>query len=402
MKSGENSGICDIFWEARPFFTGIFGSVVGIRATGVYRCQILEDIILAGFIKQTGKHKSSFLPKLLFLLSTLLIPLLAIPSALATPADGLGSTSQQIGDLEARSQELDADYRQALTDLVAVDSEVTRYSNEIAGTTQRQADIQASIREEQQRLDDYQSQLSDRQVALEKRLRSSYKSNDVGYLEVVMGAGDFSDFLNRVDMINYIADEDRQLITAVQDAKRGVEDKIASLSEKHNQLAGTIEQLSTAQSNLIAAQGRQQSVVDSLQNEKFANEGQLSQLQAEAASIEARMNQIQQQSAAAASGNDGAGYGGNTAPAAGGSSFTMTATAYCLGGTTATGMPVGRGIIAVDPGVIPLGSRVYVSGYGDAIAADTGGAIGGNRIDVWLPCGEAYAWGVRTVTVTVY
>ena len=65
-------------------------------------------------------------------------------------------------------------------------------------------------------------------------------------------------------------------------------------------------------------------------------------------------------------------------------------------------MPVGRGIIAVDPSVIPLGSRVHVSGYGDAIAADTGGAIQGNIIDVWLPCGEAYSWGRRTVTVTVY
>jgi 3D (Asp-Asp-Asp) domain-containing protein len=65
-------------------------------------------------------------------------------------------------------------------------------------------------------------------------------------------------------------------------------------------------------------------------------------------------------------------------------------------------MPVGRGIIAVDPNVIPLGSRVHVSGYGDAIAADTGGAIHGNIVDVWLPCGEAYAWGRRTVTITVY
>ena len=64
---------------------------------------------------------------------------------MATPSDELGTTSQQIGDLEARSQELDADYRQALTDLVAVDSEVTRYSNEIAETTQRRADIQATI-----------------------------------------------------------------------------------------------------------------------------------------------------------------------------------------------------------------------------------------------------------------
>ena len=318
---------------------------------------------------------------------------------MATSADELGANSQQIGNLEARTQELDANYQQALRDLVAVDSEVNRYSNEIAGTNQRRADIQAAIAEDQARLDEYQSQLNNRQGALEKRLRGSYKSDDVGYLEMVMGAGDISDFLNRVDMINYIAEEDRQLITAVQDAKRGIEEKIANLSDMRNQLAGTAEQLGAAQTNLLDAKGRQQSVVGSLQSEMQANQGQVAQLQAEAASIEARMNDMQQQATSVSSGG-GSGY--SPPPSGGGASYSMEATAYCLGGTTASGMPVGHGIIAVDPSVIRLGSRVHVSGYGDAIAADTGGAIVGNRIDVWLPCGDAYAWGRRTVTVTVY
>ena len=79
----------------------------------------------------------------------------------------------------------------------------------------------------------------------------------------------------------------------------------------------------------------------------------------------------------------------------------VVATSYCLVGSTADGASAGRGIIAVDPSVIPLGSKVKVDGYGEAVAADTGGAIKGDRIDVWLPCGEAYAWGVRTVNLTV-
>jgi len=60
-------------------------------------------------------------------------------------------------------------------------------------------------------------------------------------------------------------------------------------------------------------------------------------------------------------------------------------------------------VIAVDPNVIPLGSRVWVEGYGEAIAADTGGAIKGNIIDV-LVASEAYAadnWGRRTVKVKI-
>lgn len=81
----------------------------------------------------------------------------------------------------------------------------------------------------------------------------------------------------------------------------------------------------------------------------------------------------------------------------------MDAVAYHLPGYTASGLPVGVGVIAVDPRVIPLGTKVYVPGYGPAVAADTGSAIIGNIIDLWMPStAQARAWGRRTVTITVY
>lgn len=81
----------------------------------------------------------------------------------------------------------------------------------------------------------------------------------------------------------------------------------------------------------------------------------------------------------------------------------VEATAYCLRGQTRTGTPVRKGVVAVDPKVIPLGSVLYVEGYGWGRAEDTGAAIKGNKIDVWLPTREeALKWGRRTVTVYVY
>lgn len=92
--------------------------------------------------------------------------------------------------------------------------------------------------------------------------------------------------------------------------------------------------------------------------------------------------------------------------------LTMVATAYTddaaenwpwAGAPSYIGLPLARGIVAVDPKVIPMGSKLYIEGYGEAIAADQGGAIKGNRIDLFMDSkSEAYAWGMRTVKVTVY
>jgi len=78
-----------------------------------------------------------------------------------------------------------------------------------------------------------------------------------------------------------------------------------------------------------------------------------------------------------------------------------SATSYCLTGTTATGTQAGPGSIAVDPTVIKLGSHLYVPGYGYGYAVDTGSAIKGTLIDVWLTCDAAIQWGRRSVTIYV-
>lgn len=83
-------------------------------------------------------------------------------------------------------------------------------------------------------------------------------------------------------------------------------------------------------------------------------------------------------------------------------------TAYCNGcsGTTATGINLRANpdvkVIAVDPRVIPLGTKVHVEGYGYAVAGDTGGAIKGNKVDLFVKSkSQATNWGVRNVTLTI-
>jgi 3D (Asp-Asp-Asp) domain-containing protein len=100
---------------------------------------------------------------------------------------------------------------------------------------------------------------------------------------------------------------------------------------------------------------------------------------------------------------------GSSAPS--GKTITMVATGYdsswasnypYYGQPSYTGMPLQRGVVAVDPNVIPMGTKLYVEGYGNAIAADQGGAIKGNRIDLYFDSHqEAMNWGMKTIKVTI-
>ena len=83
----------------------------------------------------------------------------------------------------------------------------------------------------------------------------------------------------------------------------------------------------------------------------------------------------------------------------------VSATAYCIVGTTATGRPTSESVMAVDPRVIKLGTACIVQGssgdFGYRIAADTGGDIKGNKIDIWMPAGS-YPGGFGWRPMRVY
>ncbi|MGG0473013.1 LysM peptidoglycan-binding domain-containing protein [Priestia aryabhattai] len=145
-----------------------------------------------------------------------------------------------------------------------------------------------------------------------------------------------------------------------------------------------------------AAPEAQQAQAPAEQAQKEQQQAQAEQAQKE--QQQAQAEQAQQQPA-------------ESSQQASGKSMTVEATAYtanCAGcsGTTATGVDLkanpNQKVIAVDPSVIPLGSKVYVEGYGEAVAADTGGAIKGNRIDVFVPSeGDAQQFGRKSVKITV-
>ena len=86
-----------------------------------------------------------------------------------------------------------------------------------------------------------------------------------------------------------------------------------------------------------------------------------------------------------------------------GRSFVALVTGYSVQGRTASGLPTQWGVVAVDPSVVPLGTKIQIDGFSDVfVAADTGGAVKGNWIDVYFPnSGDAFNFGMQSRRVTI-
>ena len=81
---------------------------------------------------------------------------------------------------------------------------------------------------------------------------------------------------------------------------------------------------------------------------------------------------------------------------------TFTVTCYALDGTTASGHPVSSDVVAVDPDVIPLGTRIHIEGVGVRVARDTGSKVQGHRLDIWHPSSDwCRQFGVQQLAVTL-
>jgi 3D (Asp-Asp-Asp) domain-containing protein len=230
------------------------------------------------------------------------------------------------------------------------------------------------------------------------RLRQLYVEGDVDPLAVLLGAESLDDALSALDGLNRLAEQDRTIIEQLATAKETLRSALAELAAKRAELQASLDQAREAHAYLLRVQAQQSAYLGSLRRQQELNRSQIANLSAQAAAS-------QQQSEDASSGGGG-GTGGSKPPPpppVSGSKVTVSSTGYCLKGTTATGIPVGWGVVAVDPSFIPLGTRMFVPGYGEGVAADTGSAVRGAMIDLWFPtCTQATAWGRRTITITLH
>ena len=327
--------------------------------------------------------------------------------AVVLPASGAGSGSslrQHAQRLTQQNSAIASRSRAAVLTLYALDSQLARAQAQLASLRTQAAAVDRQAAKTRRELAAARRMFSVSQRNLANRLRSVYEQGDSDPLAIVLGAKTLDDALSGLETEKAAAETDRAVVAQARrsrDRYVGLQHRLAVRAEK---LHGLEASVSATASILASAKVGRISYLRQLAAQRKLNQAQIGSLAAQAQAIEAQARRVAIAHAASTQTTAPVPASAPTAPpAAGGTTMTVTATAYTLQGHTATGAPVGYGVVAVDPSVIPLGTRMTIPGYGEGVAADTGGAIQGAVIDLWFPTAAAAAgWGRRTVTITLH
>jgi 3D (Asp-Asp-Asp) domain-containing protein len=299
---------------------------------------------------------------------------------------------------------LESQHRAAVLSLYSLDSHVTAAEQQLSALQQQAAELRVQQILLRQQLLAVHTTLVTSRNQLAETLRNLYKSGNVSALAVVLGAKSLDDAVTQLDTLNAVASQNEQVaaVTTQAQAKLGV--LHARLAAHRARIAAAVAAARQTLSTVIAARTARVAFISRLEARERVKRAQI-------AAWEARVQRAQQKSAqltAAAVPQPTPAAAPTQTPApvaapAGAHVIVVTSTGYSLPGHTATGLPVGWGVVAVDPSIIPLGTKLTIPGYGDGVAADVGSGVHGRDIDLWFPSlAQARAWGRRTVTITLH
>lgn len=302
--------------------------------------------------------------------------------------DEINQVYQKLSDLEGKKKETEQRITQTQTKLQQAQQEK---KNRVRDAKERLCELQKrqgtntslSILEKSTSLTQWLRSM----IALQ-RLQSVYNDSLAAVKQSIVDISQAKEQLQRYQ--SNLASQERQ----VNDQKAVLDSQMSDLKKKIADGQSEMKQLADREQQAKAMEEAQKKAMEEAQR-KAAEEAQ-----------KQKQQQVQQTSTKTVDNSEAATSADNVS---GSKTLTMSATAYSteangMGTYSATGINLKQhpSCVAVDPSVIPLGSIIWVSGYGVSVAGDTGTAIKGNVIDLhFSTVAQSMAWGRRTVTVKI-
>lgn len=320
----------------------------------------------------------------------------------------------------------------------SVKKQLDQNSNELSGKMdeinqvyQKLSDLEGKKKETEQRITQTQTKLQQAQQEKKNRVRDAKErlcelqkrqgtNTSLSILEKSTSLTQWLRSMIALQRLQSVYNDSlaavKQSIVDISQAKeqlQGYQSNLASQERQVNDQKAVLDsQMSDLKKKIADGQSEMKQLADREQQAKAMEEAQkkaMEEAQRKAAEEEAqkqKQQQVQQTSTKTVDNSEAATSADNVS---GSKTLTMSATAYSteangMGTYSATGINLKQhpSCVAVDPSVIPLGSIIWVSGYGVSVAGDTGTAIKGNVIDLhFATVAQSMAWGRRTVTVKI-
>jgi len=285
-------------------------------------------------------------------------------------------------ELAQNISKLSADEQSLLEEVVAAETQIEQKSLEIVDYQHQLETFEIELKDLYVKTSEIEKNMDVLKEKIKSNAVKSYKYNNDKIARLIIGARNLNEIATVVFIYRHIIRENNSLIEDFTAEKKRYEMAFRKAEDTKNKVTVLKENIIKEKDALSVFLAQKQELLAKVKGEKSQFTTLLSQ-------IKERIRQIQPPGLVLTG------------------EWDMVATAYYSGGgglngngITAIGLRAKKGIVAVDPKIIPLGTRLYIPGYGEALAADTGGWIKGSRIDlVFESLEDCYRYGRRKIKV---